>query len=305
MKRERNFPSSDGVHMLHVVEIIPEQPRAVVQIEHGMVEHIGRYEPLMLFLETQGFLTVGYDHLGHGGSIASEDDRGYFGKDRADALIQDMVALKSDVRANHPSLPYFHIGHSMGSFMLRRFLTEHPEDTQGAILLGTGSQPLSLVRFGKFLAKIISAFRGERHRSPILQKMSVEDLNRPFRPTKTSCDWLSVNEANVRAYLNDPDCNFVFTANGFLSLFELIEFVETPENIAAIPKDLPILLLAGTDDPVGHTGKDVPRLAERYREAGIKDVTSALYPNMRHEILKEADAEKVHGDIADFLLRYL
>lgn len=305
MKRERTLPSSDGIHKLRVIEYIPEQPKALVQIEHGMVEHIERYAPLMHFLETQGGLAVGYDHLGHGKSIASQDDRGYFGNDRADALIRDMLALKSEVRANHPSLPYFHLGHSMGSFMLRRFLAEHPADIRGAILVGTGSQPLPLVRLGKRLAKIIAALRGEHHRSAILQKMSVEDLNRPFRPAKTSCDWLSVNEDNVRAYLDDPDCGFVFTANGFLSLFELIEFAEMPGNIAQIPKDLPILLLAGVDDPVGHMGKDVPKLAERYRSAGIDDIRSVLYPNMRHEILRETDAEIVYQDIADFLRQHL
>lgn len=301
MKREYKIPSSDGSHNLHTIEYVPADPKAILQIEHGMVEHIGRYEPLMRFLAERNILSVGYDHLGHGGSTASKEDFGYFGESRADTLIRDMRVVKNDFRSRHPNLPYFHLGHSMGSFMLRRFLAEYSEDIRGAILVGTGSQPLPLVRFGKRLAHMISSWKGDHFRSPLLQKMSVEDLNRPFRPAKTSCDWLSVNEENVRAYLRDPYCNFVFTTNGFLSLFELIEFVEKSSNISAIPKDLPILFASGKDDPVGHMGKDVPRLAERYQQAGMKHITATLYPNMRHEILLETEAKKVHEDLALFI----
>ena len=175
----------------------------------------------------------------------------------------------------------------------------------GAILMGTGSQPPALLSAAKTTANSLSIVRGEHHRSQLMMKMAFGSYNKQYPSVRTEYDWLSRNEANVDTYLADPYCGFMFTLNGYKVLFDVLSFIQEPAHISKLPKEVPLLFVAGSDDPVGHFGKDVPEICRTYREAGVKNVEMKIYPGDRHEILNELDYEQVQMDILSFIEKRL
>ncbi len=310
-KEERiDFLSKDGKTTIHAVKWIPDDGayRAVLQITHGMVEYIGRYREFAEYLNSRGFLVVGHDHLGHGASVRSEKDWGYFAHpDPSDTLVEDMHTLRVTVQKENPDLPYFMLGHSMGSYMLRKYLCIHPDGIRGAVIMGTGSVPDLTTRAGLVLCRLLAVFRGWRFRSRLIQSMS---YSRPYRKFDLTGEdlknsWLSKNEENLKAYYGDPRCTFVFTLNGYRGLLEAVLYDNQKEHIAKMPKELPLLLVSGEEDPVGDLGEGVKRVYRMFREAGIRDVTCRLYPGDRHEILNETDRKQVYADIGKWLGKYV
>ena len=306
-KEERiDFLSKDGKTTIHAVKWIPDDGayRAVLQITHGMVEYIGRYREFAEYLNSRGFLVVGHDHLGHGASVRSEKDWGYFAHpDPSDTLVEDMHTLRVTVQKENPDLPYFMLGHSMGSYMLRKYLCIHPDGIRGAVIMGTGSVPDLTTRAGLVLCRLLAVFRGWRFRSQLIQSMSYSRPYRKFDLTGENLknSWLSKNEENLKAYYGDPRCTFVFTLNGYRGLLD----DNQKEHIAKMPKELPLLLVSGEEDPVGDLGEGVKRVYRMFREAGIRDVTCRLYPGDRHEILNETDRKQVYADIGKWLGKYV
>lgn len=299
MKREFTYPSRDGVTQIHAIEWKPEgEVKAVLQMCHGMVEYIDRYDAFARFLNEQGYYVVGHDHLGHGKSVRSEEMHGYFHETRGnECVIGDIHRLRVMTREKYPDVPYFMLGHSMGSFLIRQYMELYGEGLSGVIVMGTGSQPAIVLGAGRVLCRVVAAVKGWNYRSALIDNMAFGSYNKRFEPARTDKDWLTKDENVVDAYRAHPWCTFRFTVNAYYHMFRGIQFVQKKENIRRIPADLPLFLVAGADDPVGNFGKSVRQVYETYRKCGMKDVSIKLYENDRHEILNETDRETVFADL--------
>lgn len=279
-------------------------PRAILQLSHGMAEYIERYEPFIRFLAEHGILVAGNDHLGHGNSVKSKEDYGYFAeKDGYRYLYQDLHQLTEIVTARYPSLPTLLLGHSMGSFVARAYLAEYGDELDAAILVGTsGKNPL--VNGGLLLSSLAMKRSGAKTPSPFLDKMAFGSYNKRFQPQRTSFDWLSGDPLEVDRYLEDPKCGFLFTAGGFHDLFSLLKLVSSDACMDRYPKELPLYFLSGALDPVGNYGKGVQETCYRLKKKGIKTVLLKLYPEGRHEIINELNKSEVYEDILKIVNTY-
>ncbi len=300
--KEWRVNSSDGVHSLRVLSWIPEgQIKAVVQISHGMIEHMERYDEFAEFLCKEGYLVVGNDHLGHGGSVAREEELGYFAKEgKSEVLVRDLHLITRRMKEEYPGVPYILLGHSMGSFLARRYCMTYGEELDGVIILGTGTQPVPVLAFGKFVAGITKLLRGDEYRSNFIKYSAFGSYLSHIKNPKTASDWLSRDEERVKQYRADKLCRFDFTVNGYAVLFDVISFIQKGKNIQKIPKNLPILILSGEEDPVGAYGKGPRKVYQSYRKAGLK-VQLKMYPEDRHELLHELDRKEVFQEILAFL----
>lgn len=301
-KEEFYISSSDGVSQLHGILWEPVgEVKAVLQISHGMVEYIGRYDRFARYLNEAGIVVVGNDHIGHG-KTSKEEDRGYFGgKEGSGMVVDDLYLITRKTKEKYKDIPYFVMGHSMGSFMIRRYIMTYGNEVDGAIIMGTGSQPASKLIGGKLILGILKAVKGDRHRSKFVDKLNFGSYNKRIRHNRTDKDWLTKDTEIVDAYLKEPMCNFIFTLNGFETLRSVTSFIQKKENIAKIPENLPIFLVSGEEDPVGNYGKGVIKVYETYRKHGIKDIEMKLYPGDRHELVNETDYEAVYKDILSWI----
>ncbi|MDR3053620.1 MAG: lysophospholipase [Coriobacteriales bacterium] len=282
-------------------------PCGIVQIAHGMAEHIERYRPFARFLAQNGFVVCGNDHLGHGKSVGNTSDWGHLpAKTGKDILIADVRQLHDLIAARYPTqTPYILFGHSMGSFIVRCYAAWHGKGLAAAIVCGTGQQPLALSRAGHALAVLLGMLHGETHRSTFVDSMGVGGYAKAYPKARTPLDWLSYDEANVDAYIEDPACGFMFSTGGYAALTALMAEVVTNQCARAIPINLPLLFIAGADDLVGAKGTGVQRAANQLRAVGHSKLTVKLYPAMRHEILLETKHQQVFNDIRDWLQEVL
>lgn len=303
MKEEFYYKSQDGVTDIHAIKWIPDtQPVAILQIVHGMVEFVERYNEFAEFLKSKRFLVVANDHLGHGLSVIDAQHYGYFNKhDGNGKVLGDIHELRKIISEQYPDTPYFILGHSMGSFLTRQYIERHGDGLKGAIIMGTGSQPLLMLNTGMCMCSLIAAFKGWQYRSKFVDTMAFGGYNKKFKPARTSKDWLTKDNNIVDAYIAEPMCNFVFTLNGYYNLFYSIRDCQNKTNINKIPKNLPVLFIAGGDDPVGNFGKGVCKAYKGFVKSGIDDVNIKLYESDRHEILNETDRLTVYDDIYQWL----
>lgn len=302
---EFSFPSTDGKTDLHGVEWLPEgEVQAVLQISHGVAEHILRYAPLAEFLTKQGVAVVGHDHLGHGTSVPPGAPRLYFGPLGSwDTVVEDLYRRSQLARARFPGVPLFLLGHSMGSFLLRSFLLAHPSCVEGAIIVGTGEVPCS--RLAAALAGLECRRIGETQPSPFLLHLVFRVYNRRFAPNRTESDWISKNPENVDAYCADPLCGGDPSAGLTREMLRSFAQISSPAALRQMDPETPILFLSGAMDPVGSCGKGVRRVFHKFQSAGVQDLTCILYSELRHEILNEAERERVYGDLLRWLLERL
>lgn len=304
MSKEESFSflSADRKSKVHAVRWIPEDGayHVILQITHGMVEYIERYRDFAEFLNQQGVMVVGHDHIGHGESVAEQKDWGYFTEPNpSDVLVEDMHMLRQLTQEANPGVPYFMLGHSMGSYMLRKYLAIHGEGLRGAIIMGTGCMPDSITKMGLIVVKILSKLFGTRHRSRFVQRLTYDKPYKQYDLTgkDISKSWLTKDEEIVQTYYNDPKCTFRFTLNGYQGLMEAVLFDNQRENIERVPKSLPLFFVSGADDPVGNCGKGVKQVYDKFDMAEKEDITWKLYENDRHEILNETDRDIVYHDI--------
>lgn len=296
--------STDGRSRLHASKWMPEdgEPRAVLQLAHGIVEHIGRYDAFARFMASNGFAVVGNSHLGHGKSSSCEDDRGFFcEKNGWFTAVDDMKKLYDTMRREYPSLPYFMLGHSMGSFLARTFLIQYPELLSGCVLTGTGQQAPALIGAGLLVAGCEKAFFGARKKSPLLNTMSFGAFNKHIPQHRTPYDWLSRDPAMVDGYIADEDSGYVPTAGLFSDMLGGIRFIGQKKNIARMRRNIPILLVSGTEDPVGEYGRGPQKVFGLFQKTGIEDVTLRLYDGARHEVLNETNRQEVHDEILTWI----
>jgi alpha-beta hydrolase superfamily lysophospholipase len=306
MKKEEFFyDSRDGKSQLHAVRYLPDEPekiRGVVQIVHGMAEYFERYEEFAQFLTDRGIVVTGEDHLGHGKSVGKDGKYGYFcEQDPATVLVRDAHRLKKNTQALFPGVPYVIMGHSMGSFIVRNYMFRYGTGISAAIVMGTGMQPKALVNVSKAVAALQQLFCGSGHVSHLLDRLAFGGYTKGIENPKTSFDWLSRDAGRVDRYVEDPLCGFVFTVNGFRTLFELLARLNREENIERIPKSLPVYMVSGTADPVGDYGRGVRRVYDSFREAGMENVSLKLYEGARHELLNETNRSEVMQDIYRWL----
>ena len=305
MPRHIDFTSSNGKTTIEALHWpCGDAPRGVVQLCHGMCEHIGRYDEFARFLNSRGFAVVGNNHLGHGASLI-EGRYGYFGDDGAyNFLVEDLELLRRKAAALYPGLPYFLFGHSMGSFIARLYIARYGDRLSAAVICGTsGPNPLSGA--GQLLAKLVIALRGRTYVSHWLEKLAGADNLKRIPNARTSSDWLSRDTAKVDEFIADERCGFTFTCSAYLELARMLENVSDEAWYRAVPRGLPLLLIAGDDDPVGKWGEGVRYVYDKLKEAGVSDAELKLYPGARHELLNELNREEVFEDVAVFLDKHM
>ena len=303
-KEEFYFDSRDGESQIHAVRWTPDTdaPVGVFQIIHGMQEYVERYEDLAEFLTGKGWVVTGEDHLGHGKSVPEGGTMGYFcDRDPATVVVRDVHRLKKMTQELYPDLPYVIMGHSMGSFIMRNYLFRYGTGIQASIIMGTGQTPMGLVRVSKCVAAVQRFFLGAKHPAKMMTKMGFGTYN-DRTEKRTEYDWLSRNRENVDRYIADPLCGGIFPVNGFQTLFELLDRQLDKDNLAKVPKSLPVFFVAGEEDPVGNYGAGVRAAMKDLQDAGLTDVTLKLYPGDRHEILNEDDRDQVKEDIYEWIM---
>ena len=308
MTRTQNFsyPSADGKSTIQAREWLPEgSPRGVVQIIHGISEHMGRYDHVARFLNENGFLVCGEDHLGHGRTV-SDGRYGYFAaRGGWEFVVRDIRRLREIEGEKYPGIPYFLMGHSMGSFLARTYLIRWPGTVDGAVLSGTGQEAAPLVAFGRGASNLLCALCGPEHVSGLIYRLSLGSYSRPFRRDGGTGSWLSQDPEMVESNRRDPLCSFRPTVSMFRDMMEGLEFIGSGSNLAKMDPETPIYFFSGDRDPVGSMGKGVRKVEEMFRRAGCRDVTVKLYPGGRHEMLNEINRSEVLEDLLAWLEKHM
>lgn len=304
------FLSSDGKTQLYACLWIPDEKikfRGVLQIAHGVAEHIGRYDDFARYLNQQGIVVAGHDHLGHGQSLPEGGIPVYFGEENGwTHAVDDIHGLHEILAKRFKRLPHLIMGHSMGSFLTRTYLIRYPGEKKVAIIMGTGWQPGYMLTGGSLIAKRFYYKNGGSSTSDFVTALAFGGYNRAFAPNRTGFDWLSADPENVDRYIADPLCGADATVGLFRDMLGGIRFNQKPANLKKMDTSMPVLFIAGEDDPVGAMGKGVKRSCAAFQKAGMQDVTLKLYPGLRHEILNEKPMQQtVYADIHDWLSRYI
>jgi len=297
------FQSSNGKTQIHYRLCTPDgPPRGIVQIAHGIAEHVERYDGFAQFLAQHGFLVAANDHLGHGRSVTDDTDLGFFADEHGwDLAVSDMKKLHDLLVSEHPGLPCFLFGHSMGSFLTRTYIIDHPSDLTGAVICGTGQQAKALVLGGRLMGKSECKKHGARYKSEKLNNMAFGSYTKAYQEVRTPLDWLSRDSAVVDRYIADPLCGFIPSAGLFTDMMGGIDYIGRRANLAKMDKTLPVFFIAGDMDPVGDYGKGVKKACQLFRDAGMQDVTMKLYHECRHEILNELNKDEVMNDVLAWL----
>lgn len=299
------FVGVDGVE-IDAYRWVPDgEPTAVVQIAHGMAEHAARYERFATALTGAGYAVYAEDHRGHG-RTSERTGMGYLSDaDGFDTVAADIDALFRVAQEEFPGRPLVLFGHSMGSMLARHYASSHSPDIAALILSGTAGDPGLLGKVGQQVARAEAKVRGARTPSPLMNAMVFGQYNKAFKPTRTDFDWLSRDEAEVDAYIADPLCGKVFSSGFYADILSGLARINDDANVSKVRGDLPILLIAGTKDPVGDNGKGVSAVGEQYRRLGVRDVTVTLYADARHELLNETNRDEVTADVLSWLAQRL
>ena len=273
-----------------------ENPKAVIQIVHGASEHFTRYEELISFLNRNGYLVIGNDILGHGDSCHADGNYIYFEKDEA---FESIVMVKEYVEKTYSHLPFYLLGHSMGSFLARKLLIDYPQTYSKAIISGTTSMGAMLIGSAVLLSKITRVFRGPKGISPLLNALGMGNLPKALIKDKLMTKdemWITHDIAIGEYYRNSPICGEDFTVSSYQGMFSWISYVSKEKNILKGNNNIPILFISGNEDPLSHYGKDIEKTVKLYQKAGYSFVDANVYEHMRHEVLNEIDREKVYND---------
>lgn len=301
-KEYGSFLSNDGKHKINYFYVSPENPKAIVQIEHGIAEHIERYNDFAYALAAAGYAVFADDHLGHGKSIETEDEICWFAdKNGWQIVCDDVWSLHDIAKEKFPECPYILMGHSMGSFIARTVVVYHSDEIDALVLSGTGYQPGFMIAGGKFITAIEKLFIGAKGKSKVIDAVEFSGYRKAFAPNRTDYDWLSRDEKTVDAYVEDPLCGCAVSVGLFRDMLSGLDFIRKPCNVSEIRKELPIYMFSGTKDPVGQMTKGVKKVYELYKSVGVEDVTLKLYENGRHEMLNGPDKQMVTEDLVTWL----
>lgn len=300
VNQEFRFPSADGVTTLYGRIWVPDHgaPKAVLQLVHGIAEHIGRYDSFARFMSDHGYLVCAEDHLGHGNTPENAEDLGYTAdKDGWVKMTDNVRALHERITPQYPGIPYFILGHSMGSFLTRSYLIRYPGTVDACALLGTGQQPESVLKAGLAACRLEQIRLGKRGRSKLLQSLCFGAYNSQFKPNRTESDWVCSVDEVVDAYIADPFCQVMPTVTLMRDMLTGIRFNQQAENLAKMDKTTPVFFLSGDQDPVGSNGKGVRAAYQSFLDAGCSHVRLKLYPGGRHEMLNEHNWQDVYDEL--------
>lgn len=292
MRIEKIVSKQDGLH-LEMAMLEHENPKGIIQISHGMAEHKERYYDFMHYLNQNGYVVVIHDHRGHGQSVKSKGDYGYFYTEDIHYIVEDLYQVTQYVQSLYPNLDVTLFAHSMGTLVARCYLKKYDDQIQRLILSGPPTQN-SAASLGLLLAKVLKPFYKEKKENKVLNSMAFSGYGDGY-------GWLSQNEKNVKDYEADELCGFLFTTNGFINLFQLMIESFNAKNWNVKNKDLPICLMAGQKDPVIQNEKKFEELKQFLKSVGYSRVMSILYPNLKHEILNENENQRVYKDVLSFI----
>ena len=301
-KQNHIFTMTDG-HKIATTTYFPRNEIiGHIHIMHGMGEHQRRYEGFANYLCDLGYLVTSHDHRGHGNT--AEENGGLYGyfadKDGFERVVQDVHEVLQQIRVHHGMYPLTLFGHSMGSFIARRYAQLYSTELDRVICCGTGATtPLHVI--GNNLAKVLSRVKGPKTPSIIMNKLSFSSFNKKIPDVVTIFDWLCTDEQEVQKYIEDKQCGFIATNQFFADLTSGFIKIVKPKEIKKIRTDLPILLISGSDDPVGENGKGVYKVADQFKQAGLKDVTVFLFEGMRHEIIHERNKQQVYDVVTRWM----
>ena len=303
------FVSESGLAEIYYQSWTPDNPddiKGIFQITHGMAEHTDRYEEFARFLTSIGFAVFASEHVGHGRSVKTQDDLGYFGETNGwEVFVNDVHSVTLRAKKEFPNLPVILFGHSMGSFVARYYLSKYGNEIDGAIICGT-SGPNPGAGMGIFLAETIAKIKGSKHRSKLINSVAFGTYNkRSAQKDDNGFGWLTTDREVVKKYNEDPLCGYLFTAKGFKDLFTILDNASKKECFENTPANLPIYLISGKEDPVGSYGSGVEKVYNEYIKTGHKKVTMKLYDRMRHEILNEFGKEEVMINVAQWCQKIL
>lgn len=297
------YKSSNHKNMINYCVFINDsvKHKAIIQISHGMCEHIARYDDFAKYLANNGYIVCGNDHLGHGNSIRKYSELGFFGVNGDENLVEDMYTLTKLIQDKFKDLPIIVMGHSMGSFITRCYLDKYSDKIDGCILSGTGNGS-SMMPITKKVAKMNMKTFGPFYRSKLVKKLVDSKITVRYKDSHSrKFDWISRDKDVIDKFINDKKCNFIFTLNGYYTLFTLIEKMNTKEWGKNIDKNLPILIFSGTKDPVGGFSKGVKKVYKKITDLKLEDVSLKLYDNGRHEMINEINKYEVYEDILQWL----
>jgi alpha-beta hydrolase superfamily lysophospholipase len=306
-KQEFSFSSADGIHQCFAKEWLPEigAPKAVLQIVHGVAEYIERYDAFACYLADHGFLVTGEDHLGHGRTVTDEQ-YGFFAEENGWELVaNDIHKLRVIQGEKYPGIPYFILGHSMGSLLTRFYLINWPGTITGAIISGTGQMATPVVLFGKWFAERKCKQQGAKSVNNTIQKLSFGAYNKQFAPVRTDADWISRDEEVVNAYVADPLCQFSPSVGMSRDILSGIQYITNKANLKRMDPLTPLYFFSGDKDPFGGNGKGVHKVYGLFKNAGCTDMSMKLYPEGRHEMLNETNREEVYANTLTWLEKYI
>lgn len=298
-----NFPSTDGKTRVTAYLWTPDggQVRGVVQLIHGMREHMGRYAHFAAFLNENGYVLCGNDHLGHGETVSKGGLYGHFGKSGgADFLVDDCKALTEIMKKRYPAAPLFLLGHSMGSFIGRIYVTKYGQELSGFICMGTGG-PNPLAKAGHALASILACVGLGKKEGRLMDNIAFGKYNDRFKNENSDNAWLSRDKEIHTQYANDVHTKSLFTNAGFRDMLKLNIAANSKSWFESVPKNLPVLIVSGAEDPVGDYGNGVEQVRNGLRDAGLEKLEFKLYDGARHEILNETNRCEVFADILEWI----
>ena len=304
--RTDHWFDSCGKGKIHYCRWTPEgEILGIVQIVHGIAEFVERYDDFAVYLNSQGYLVVAEDHMGHGQSIEGGSTQGFFHGGWF-AAVNDTLKLMKDTMAQYPGIPYVLFGHSMGSFMARTILARYPDcGISAAVICGTGWLPKAPLPLLINTVEGICRKMGEENVSEKLQQMVFGGYNKRIEEPRTPCDWLTRDEEIVDAYVAHPLCGFTPACGLLRDMMKGIYYIQQTKNLKNMTKHLPVLFIAGGEDPVGPYGKGVQKAVAAFRRAGMINVACKIYPDCRHEILNELNKQEVYEDVAEWMAPYV
>lgn len=281
---------------------IPDAPRAIVQINHGLAEHAARYRGFSEALALAGFGSVAHDHRGHGETTAPGASQGQFAKSEGwNAVIEDVGAVNRMITERYSGVPIICFGHSMGSIIAFNYILRNPTTVSAAALWNAGVETGMLGKVFSVILRTERFFKGSDVPSPLAKKATFETWNKQFAPTRTEFDWLSTLPAEVDKYMDDPLCGFEISISLWLDLLSGTNFAADDSNLDSLPENLPIHLLAGTEDPCTEGGKVVANIATRMEKRGMNRVTLEILEQTRHESLNEFNKEETSAKFISWL----
>ncbi len=279
-------------------------PKAILQLSHGMAEHIERYNEFAQYLVHKGVFVYGNDHRGHGKTGEKSGLYGFFAKeDGFEYVVDDLYSVNQWIQKEYPDVPIYLMGHSMGSFLARRYIQKYSHSIKGVIISGTAGSPGIAGEIGKQIAKWEIRIKGAKTPSPLLDRLSFGSFNKGIVNSKTKFDWLTRDQEQVAKYMNDPFCGFLSSAGYFYDLFTGLEKIHHNELIQYIPKQLPMFIFSGDKDPVGRMGKGVQKVIQQYEQNGLGNIEYKFFQNGRHEMLNETNKNEVYHVIYRWLMK--